>query len=136
MTRMCSSSIQSVAATGTKPPGAQHAGQHGERELAVRGRGSVREEGPDRVERGPLLGFWRDQQPRVRRDLGDDESTVRRCGGGNAPLLRRAEPSDLAIAGRCAYAVSVRQLPSVSRGPTAALPLTRARPATQSTGRP
>ena len=61
------------------------------------------------------------------------ESAVRRCPCGNSACSGEPNRASEPVFGRCASAVSARQLLNVSRGPMAALPLTRSSPATQST---
>ena len=61
------------------------------------------------------------------------ESAVRRCPCGNSACSGEPNRATRPVFGRCAPAVSARQLLNVSRGPMAALPLTRSSPATHST---
>jgi hypothetical protein len=61
------------------------------------------------------------------------ESAVRRCPCGNSACSGEPNWAIEPLFGRCAPAVSARQLLNVSRGPMAALPLIRSSPATQST---
>jgi hypothetical protein len=101
----------------SQSPDTQHAGQHREGEVAAGGLGLFARKARIRLSVASCSCSGMTSIPAFVARVATRESAVRRCPCGNSACSGEPNWAARPVPGRCAFAVSARQLLSVSRGP-------------------